>query len=81
MCQYETKVELGKPRSWSFFDAVRKFLVIKGFLKHVRMKNSDIKSERHFDDYTSSLSNSKYMREKIRYEMIHNKLLTSRLLS
>ena len=37
------------------------FLVIKGFVKHFRVKRSDIKSEQRFDDSMSSLSSSKYM--------------------
>ena len=39
------------------------FLITKGFVKYFRMKMSDIKRERRFDDSISSLSSSKYMLE------------------
>ena len=43
------------------------FLIINGFVKHFRIKISDIKSERRFDDSMSSLSSFKYMIELIIY--------------
>ena len=43
------------------------FLIIKGFVKHVRIKISDLKTERRFNDSMSSLSSSKYMVKLIIY--------------
>jgi len=44
------------------------FLIRKGFVKHFRMKISDIKSERLFHDSMSSLSSSKYTIELNKYK-------------
>ena len=44
-----------------------KFLIIKGFVKHFRIKMSNMKSEQRFDDSKSSLSSSKHMVKLIIY--------------
>ena len=48
-----------------------KFLMIKGFVKHLRINISDMKIERRFDDSLSSLSSSNHMIELIVYIYIY----------
>ena len=43
----------------------------KFIIEHFRIKMSDIKSERHFNDSMSSLSSFQYMIEMIIYNLLY----------